>query len=135
MVRLSWQKEVEALAPSASTLLGVDIGTGMLGVAVTAPGQHGADFVSRFFAPWVGIPQDAVTGLAHTTLAPYWARLLEQERLRSRQPSSREGDVTVEVRGERVALLGDAVTIGRGTMRVPSLEGIGVDEAERIRAS
>jgi predicted PhzF superfamily epimerase YddE/YHI9 len=65
----------------------------MLGVAVTAPGLDGADFVSRFFAPWVGVPEDPVTGLAHTALAPYWARLLARTRLQARQLSAREGDV------------------------------------------
>jgi PhzF family phenazine biosynthesis protein len=122
VVRLSWQKEVEALVPNVATLLDVDIGDGMFGVAVTAPGLDGADFVSRFFAPWVGIPEDPVTGLAHTALAPYWARLLARSRLRARQLSAREGDVGVEVRGDQVVLFGRAITIARGTMGTPVFE-------------
>jgi PhzF family phenazine biosynthesis protein len=122
VVRLSWQKEVEALTPNVPTMLDVDIGDGMLGVAVTAPGLDGADFVSRFFAPWVGIPEDPVTGLAHTALAPYWSRLLARSRLQARQLSAREGDVGVEMRGDQVVLFGRAITIARGTMRVPVLE-------------
>ena len=122
VVRLSGQRDVEALTPNVSTLLEVDIGDGMLGVAVTAPGLEGADFVSRFFAPWVGIPEDPVTGLAHTALAPYWARLLDRTRLRARQLSAREGDVGVEMRDDQVVLSGHAVTIARGTMRAPLLE-------------
>src|SRR5688500_7034722 len=119
VVRLSWQKEVESLTPNVPTMLDVDIGDGMLGVAVTAPGMDGADFVSRFFAPWIGIPEDPVTGLAHTALAPYWSRLLARTRLQARQLSAREGDVGVELRGDQVVLFGRAITIARGTMRVP----------------
>jgi PhzF family phenazine biosynthesis protein len=122
VVRLSWQKEVEALTPNVSTLLDVDIGDGMIGVAVTAPGLDGADFVSRFFAPWVGIPEDPVTGLAHTALAPYWSRLLARSRLQARQLSAREGDVGVELRDDQVVLFGRAITIASGTMRVPDHE-------------
>ncbi len=122
VVRLSWQKEVESLQPNVSTLLDVDIGDGMLGVAVTAPGMEGADFVSRFFAPWVGVPEDPVTGLAHTALAPYWARLLARDRLHARQLSARAGDVGVELRGDEVVLLGRAITIARGTMGSPIME-------------
>ena len=103
-------------------MLDVDIGDGMLGVAVTAPGLDGADFVSRFFAPWVGVPEDPVTGLAHTALAPYWARLLARSRLQARQLSAREGDVGVEVRGDQVVLFGRAITIAKGTMGSPILE-------------
>jgi PhzF family phenazine biosynthesis protein len=122
VVRLSWQKEVETLAPNVPTMLDVDIGDGMLGVAVTAPGLDGADFVSRFFAPWVGVPEDPVTGLAHTALAPYWARLLARSRLQARQLSAREGDVGVEVRDDQVLLFGRAITVARGTMGSPVFE-------------
>jgi PhzF family phenazine biosynthesis protein len=122
VVRLSWQKEVEALTPNVPTMLDVDIGDGMLGVAVTAPGLDGADFVSRFFAPWIGIPEDPVTGLAHTALAPYWSKLLSRSRLQARQLSAREGDVGVELRGDQVMLFGRALTIARGTMRAPVRE-------------
>lgn len=122
VVRLSWQKEVEALVPNVPTLLDVDVGDGMLGVAVTAPGLDGADFVSRFFAPWVGIPEESVTGLAHTALAPYWARLLGRTRLHARQLSTREGDVGVEVRDDQVLLFGHAITVAHGAMGVPILD-------------
>jgi PhzF family phenazine biosynthesis protein len=119
VVRLSWQKEVEALTPNVPTMLDVDVGDGMLGVAVTAPGIDGADFVSRFFAPWVGIPEDPVTGLAHTALAPYWSKLLARTRLQARQLSAREGVLGVEVDGDQVRLFGSAVTVARGTMGTP----------------
>ena len=129
VVRLSSQEEVEALIPNASTLLDVDVGEAMLGVAVTAPGTDGADFVSRFFAPWVGVPEDPVTGLAHTALAPYWARLLERSQLQARQLSARGGEVGVEVEGEHVRMFGHAVTIARGTMGTPVLGAVGAKDA------
>ena len=121
VVRLSWEKEVAALTPNVSRLLEVDVGDGVLGVAVTAPGTGDVDFVSRFFAPWVGIPEDPVSGVAHTSLAPYWADQLGRPELRGRQLSAREGAVSVRVDGERVILSGKAVTVARGTMRVPRL--------------
>lgn len=121
VVRLSWEKEVEALTPNISRLLEADVGDGVLGVAVTAPGGGGVDFVSRFFAPWVGIPEDPVTGVAHTTLAPYWAAQLGRDALRARQLSAREGTVDVSVEGDRVRLSGRAVTVAHGRMLVPEL--------------
>ena len=121
VVRLSWEKEVEALSPNISRLLEADVGDGVLGVAVTAPGSGGVDFVSRFFAPWVGIPEDPVTGVAHTTLAPYWSKQLDRPNLRARQLSAREGTVDVSVEGGRVRLSGRAVTVARGHMLLPEL--------------
>lgn len=124
IVRLSWQREVEALTPSVPALLEVDPGEGVLGVAVTAPATRQADFVSRFFAPWVGVPEDPVTGVAHTALAPYWASQLERTRLVGRQLSAREGSVQVHVDGEKVRLSGKAVTVARGKYLAPRLEEI-----------
>ena len=135
MVRLSKREEVKALTPNVSTLLEVDNGDGMLGVAVTAPGTDGADFVSRFFAPWIGVPEDPVTGLAHTVLAPYWARLLDRTRLQARQLSAREGDVGVEVTEEQVRLFGRAFTVATGTLGAPLLETAGAQEAPRVKAN
>ena len=122
VVRLSWQKEVEALVPNIPQLLEVDPGEGVLGVAVTAPAAAEADFVSRFFAPWVGVPEDPVTGVAHTALAPYWAQQLERGDLVGRQLSAREGMVRVHVEGDEVRLSGRAVTVARGTFLIPELE-------------
>lgn len=68
------------------------------------------DFVSRFFAPKVGIPEDPVTGAAHCKLAPYWAGKLGKNTLFARQVSRRGGSLTCEVKGDRVVLYGNAVT-------------------------
>jgi PhzF family phenazine biosynthesis protein len=121
VVRLSWQREVEALMPNVADLLEVDPGEGVLGVAVTAPAAHDADFVSRFFAPWVGVPEDPVTGVAHTALAPYWAAQLERTNLVGRQLSAREGSVQVRIDDGVVRLSGRAVTVARGAFLVPKV--------------
>ncbi len=78
------------------------------GVAVTAPGDA-VDFVSRFFAPSYGVPEDPVTGSAHTALAPYWSRRLGRTKLHARQVSERGGDLHCEVLPRRVVLAGKAV--------------------------
>ncbi len=78
------------------------------GVIVTAPGDN-ADFVSRFFAPQQGIPEDPVTGSAHTTLVPYWAKKLGKTKLVARQLSKRGGTLYCEMAGERVNIGGKAV--------------------------
>ncbi len=89
---------------------------GMRGIIVTAKADDGQsyDFVSRFFAPGVGIAEDPVTGSAHCALAPYWARKLRQATLTGYQASKRGGLVGVHVRGDRVDLTGRAVTVLRG---------------------
>jgi PhzF family phenazine biosynthesis protein len=86
------------------------------GICVTAPGAPPYDFISRFFAPMVGIPEDPVTGSAHCMLAPYWAGRLGRDRMTGYQASPRGGVVGVAVRGDRVILTGQAVTILDGTL-------------------
>ena len=124
LVRLSWEREVEALTPHIPELLEVDPGEGVLGVAVTAPAFEDADFVSRFFAPWVGVPEDPVTGVAHTALAPYWAEQLQRPLMVGRQLSAREGSVQVRIVGDEVVLSGRAVTVARGSFLIPKLAEI-----------
>jgi|ERR1022692_4234555 PhzF family phenazine biosynthesis protein len=87
------------------------------GVAVTAPGED-ADFVSRYFAPSYGIPEDPVTGSTHCSLAPYWAQRLGKTRLHARQVSERGGEMWCEVAGGRVILKGNAVLTLRGELLV-----------------
>jgi len=89
------------------------------GIIVTAPSDEpGVDFLSRFFAPAVGIAEDPVTGSAHCALGPYWAERLGRNTLVGRQVSSRGGLLQVEVEGERVLLGGKAVTVIKGTIDV-----------------
>jgi len=90
------------------------------GLIVTAKGEEGSglDFVSRFFAPQVGISEDPVTGSAHTVLAPYWAKRLKKESFKARQVSKRGGDVYCEMAGERVHISGRAVLYLKGEARI-----------------
>jgi predicted PhzF superfamily epimerase YddE/YHI9 len=84
--------------------------------AVADPGQ-GYDFVSRIFAPDLGIPEDPVTGSAHTVLAPFWADRLGRTSLVGFQASSRSGQVGVELNGDRVTITGRAITVLDGALR------------------
>ena len=87
------------------------------GVIVTAKGSTGGcDFVSRFFAPALGIDEDPVTGSAHCTLGPYWGNKLGKERMLAYQASARGGEMYVVPGGERVFLSGRAITVLRGEL-------------------
>lgn len=85
-------------------------------LTVTAPGENGLDFVSRFFGPTVGITEDPVTGSAHCMLAPYWSERLGKTALKAYQASARGGYVDCTVVGDRVVLRGAAVTYLRGAI-------------------
>jgi predicted PhzF superfamily epimerase YddE/YHI9 len=88
-----------------------------IGVIATAPGRD-CDFVSRFFAPQVGIPEDPVTGSAHCTLVPYWADRLGRTTLHARQISRRGGELWCELAGDRVKIAGHAALYMEGTIEV-----------------
>ena len=104
---------VRAIAPDMIRLAAV----GSRGVIVTAPSDDPKwDFVSRFFGPAVGVPEDPVTGSAHCCLAPYWAERLDRNELVGWQASERGGEVRVRHEGTRVMLTGQAVTVMRGEL-------------------
>jgi predicted PhzF superfamily epimerase YddE/YHI9 len=105
MAVFATQAEVEALDPDMDLLKEVV----SLGVIATAPGDK-VDFVSRFFAPTVGIPEDPVTGSAHCTLIPYWSARLGKRALHARQVSARGGELYCQDVGERVRIGGRAAT-------------------------
>ena len=86
-------------------------------VAVTAPGTK-SDFVSRYFAPSYGVPEDPVTGSAHSALTPYWAERLGKTHLHARQVSERGGELWCEMAGERVILKGNAVLTLQGSLQI-----------------
>jgi len=114
LVEVADAASVTSITPDYPALRSV----GVRGVMVTAPGEKGgaADFVSRFFAPGVGIDEDPVTGSAHCCLGPHWARRLGRTRLRAYQASPRGGWLTVETSGDRVHLVGKAVTVLEGQL-------------------
>ena len=87
------------------------------GVIVTGRASTpGFDFVSRFFAPRVGVPEDPVTGSAHCVLGPYWRKVLKKDDFVAYQASARGGVVRVRLSGDRVILGGQAVTVLRGEL-------------------
>ncbi|HUU84833.1 MAG TPA: PhzF family phenazine biosynthesis protein [Phycisphaerae bacterium] len=111
LVEVGSEDVVRNLQPDPAKLLGA----GMDACIVTAPSDSGAcDFVSRFFAPGLGIDEDPVTGAAHCTLTPFWSQRLGKTELVGHQVSKRGGVVKVRARGDRVDLLGQAVTVMRG---------------------
>ena len=111
------RSELESLHPSSQAMLAAHKGK-VRGVIVTVKGSEGYDFLSRYFAPWVGIPEDSVTGSAHAVLAGYWSRVLEGQRvMRARQCSPRGGDVVVKVmENDRVSVGGPAYIVTRGKL-------------------
>jgi len=108
---------LRALAPDMAAIASLD----RAGVIVTAEGEGTYDFVSRYFAPAKGIPEDPVTGSAHCMLAPYWASRLNRTAFRAFQASQRGGEVICRLRGERVELEGACVFYLEGTVQIPDV--------------
>jgi predicted PhzF superfamily epimerase YddE/YHI9 len=106
--------EIVALKPDFAALAKVEC----FSAIVTAPGENGIDFVSRFFAPAAGIPEDPVTGSAHCTLTPYWAKRLGKTALEARQLSPRGGALHCTLNGDRVGIAGKAVLYLQGQIEV-----------------
>jgi PhzF family phenazine biosynthesis protein len=94
------------------------------GLIVTAAGSD-CDFVSRYFAPAKGVPEDPVTGTSHCTLAPFWGRRLDKTDLHARQLSQRGGRVACSVRGDRVHLSGSCKLYLTGSIVVPAAMPVG----------
>jgi len=108
------EAEVKALEPDFAKVAKLEC----MGLIATAPGAPGSgvDFVSRFFAPSAGINEDPVTGSAHSTLVPYWAKRLGKKTLFARQVSKRGGELWCEDRGERVEMAGHCAPFMEGTI-------------------
>lgn len=117
LVILKSEDEVRQLQPDVSLVEQLDCN----GVIVSAAGND-VDFVSRFFAPRVGLPEDPVTGSAHCTLVPYWSRCLRKSTLHAYQLSARGGELYCEMRGERVNIAGEAVTYSEGFIKLANVD-------------
>jgi len=109
------ERAVRDLHPDLDAVSKLDATVGLIPTAPADPGQE-YDFVSRVFAPQAGIPEDPVTGSAHTALAPYWANRLGRGSLVGLQVSARSGLVGVELKGDRVTVTGHAITVSDGTL-------------------
>lgn len=108
--------EVRALNPDMLALSRIH----RFAVIATAPGDEpGIDFVSRFFAPAQGVPEDPVTGSAHSTLIPYWANRLQKSHMQAKQISERGGDLTCSLAGDRVKIGGRAVLYSKNEIYLP----------------
>jgi PhzF family phenazine biosynthesis protein len=113
LVILGSEDEVRQLQPDLSSVERLDCN----GVIVSAAGRD-VDFVSRYFGPRVGLPEDPVTGSAHCTLVPYWGRRLRKSTLHAHQLSARGGELFCEMLGERVKIAGEAVTYAEGVIKL-----------------
>jgi len=109
LVVLNSESEIKAVQPDFALLEQIDA----LGVVVSARGTD-ADFVSRFFAPREGIPEDPVTGSSHSMLVPFWAKRLHKTELLAKQLSKRGGVLRCRHCGDRVEIAGQAVLFSRG---------------------
>ena len=114
LVLLEDETAVRDLAPDIGAIGRLEPGN----LIVTAPGRE-VDFVSRFFAPGAGVPEDPVTGSAHCILTPFWAERLGRERLTARQLSARGGELVCELKGDRVVLSGVCAFYMEGRIELP----------------
>jgi len=116
LVVVECAEQVRSLSPDIGALAKIETGIG--GIIVTAPGDGRVDYVSRFFAPAVGIDEDPVTGSINCTLAPYWAARLGKQTLCAQQLSARGGDLRCKVNGDRVKIAGKARLYLQGTLEL-----------------
>jgi predicted PhzF superfamily epimerase YddE/YHI9 len=113
LLELDNEETVKRLEPDFARLSGFPV----RGVIATARSSApGVDFVSRFFAPAVGVNEDPVTGSAHCCLGPYWGRRLKKREFVARQVSARGGVIKVKLEADRVRLAGQAVTVMEGRL-------------------
>ncbi|CAF1039099.1 unnamed protein product [Adineta ricciae] len=108
------EADVKQLSPNFTALSKID---DAFAVIVTAPGDE-VDFVSRFFAPNAGVPEDPVCGSAHCTLTPFWSERLGKNQLHAYQISARKGELWLEYKDDRVLLSGKAVTYLKGEINI-----------------
>jgi predicted PhzF superfamily epimerase YddE/YHI9 len=125
LIELASEAAVRAVRPDVARLRHVET-RGVIVTALATPASAGAasagpryDVVSRFFAPRVGLDEDAVTGSAHCAIGPYWGARLGRTTLVAYQASARGGTLTVRLDGSRVKLSGPAVTVLRGSLLAP----------------
>jgi len=112
-------RDITGLKPDMPVLAELCRKEGSVGIIATAPGEGDCDFVSRFFAPAHGIPEDPVTGSAHCMMAPYWEKRLGKSTLVARQLSQRGGALKMRVQGERIWMEGECRFYMKGEIALP----------------
>jgi PhzF family phenazine biosynthesis protein len=115
LIHLKDEDEVLKVDPDFEAMNNVSL-EDMIGVIITSLGSPPYDFISRFFAPWVGVPEDPVTGSAHTVLTPYWSNILNKKEMLAYQASLRGGELVVRQKEKRVELIGKAVIVTKGEL-------------------
>jgi PhzF family phenazine biosynthesis protein len=119
LVLMKDEESVRNLKPDFDRLRSLKTPKKIEAMIVTAKGHAPYDFVSRCFAPWVGINEDPVTGAAHAVLAPFWSRILNKKEMRAFQASERGGELTVRIlTSRRVGLVGNAVIVLKGELQL-----------------
>jgi PhzF family phenazine biosynthesis protein len=119
LVLMNDEGSVRNLRPNFDRLKSLRMTEKLQGIIVTSKGHAAYDFVSRYFAPWVGIDEDPVTGAAHAVLAPFWSRMLKKKEMRAFQASERGGELTVKILApDRVGLVGNAVIVSKGELHL-----------------
>jgi PhzF family phenazine biosynthesis protein len=117
LILLPNEQTLRNLKPDFEQMKSAESRDKIAGVIVTSKGQAPYDFISRFFAPWLGINEDPVTGAAHTTLGPYWSKILGKKEMLAYQASERGGQLTVIILSpDRVGLVGNAVIVSKGEL-------------------
>ncbi len=117
LIHLQDERRLIDLQPDFERMTAVRTSENITGVIVTSPGRPPYDFVSRFFAPWLGINEDPVTGAAHTVLGPYWSHILRKKEMLAYQASPRGGELRVRIPSrDRVELIGNAVIVLEGRL-------------------
>ncbi len=124
LLRFTKSRAISEIAPNYSDLAQAEDSFGCKGIIVTAPGHDPYDFISRFFAPSLGINEDPVTGAAHTVLTPYWSMMLNKKKMSAYQASKRGGALIVELKSDpkgfhhRVLIAGQAVIMLQGVIKI-----------------
>jgi PhzF family phenazine biosynthesis protein len=119
LLELEKEEDVLKANPNFDGMVNLKLDLDLRGVIITSKGSDQVDFVSRFFAPWVGINEDPVTGSAHTILAPYWSKRLGKNEMIAKQISERSGMLKVKLVGDnRVEIIGKTSLVFKGELYV-----------------
>ncbi len=119
MLRIPSKEEIFHMMPDFTSLRATVFPVEIKGLIVTAAGDNGGyDFYSRFFAPWLGVNEDPVTGSSHTMLYPYWSKILHKDIMIAYQASARGGELYLRGIGSRVIIGGKAVIVTRGILYI-----------------
>ena len=122
IIRVKDYNEIKELQPDFEQMKNISTAEGLKGIAVTTKGNEEYDFISRYFNPWAGVNEDPVTGSVHTVLADYWGRILNKREMLAYQASARAGEIKIEIKENRVELIGEAIIVLKGEIYTPLKE-------------